>query len=309
VHIYLRAIGFSDIDNKEKEIQLLKNMEQSPSLTGLTWMNGSNAGSFQDRQYREHDSRYAEIQCEVGEGMGVILHGYRRPEDGVFVKEFYYPYMEGQIPVEMENIYIRRRNDREAFSVLSEEYPIGSTLIFYLTNGMEWMESVEQGKKEKVKRFTLTGMCIDGKILLPIQKTERQIARQQENTQNRNRMIEAARSGDENAMESLTMDDINTYGQISRRIMEEDIYSIVDSSFMPSGVECDNYSVVGDILQVETVENRWTGEKVYRMVVCCNGVHLTICINEKDLLGEPREGRRFKGDIWLQGIADFTSTF
>jgi hypothetical protein len=28
-------------------------------------------------------------------------------------------------------------------------------------------------------------------------------------------------------------------------------------------------------------------------------------MNKKDLLGEPAVGRRFKGNIWLQGMIDF----
>ena len=26
-----------------------------------------------------------------------------------------------------------------------------------------------------------------------------------------------------------------------------------------------------------------------------------VCINEKDLLGEPAIGRRFRGNVWMQG--------
>ena len=125
------------------------------------------------------------------------------------------------------------------------------------------------------------------------------------NLENRSRMLEAAKSGDPAAMESLSLDDMNTYGQISRRIVKEDIYSIVDTCFMPTGVECDNYMVIGEILSYELVENSWTGEKIYRMVISCNGIDITIGINQKDLMGEPQVGRRFKGDIWLQGIGHF----
>jgi D-alanyl-lipoteichoic acid acyltransferase DltB (MBOAT superfamily) len=35
------------------------------------------------------------------------------------------------------------------------------------------------------------------------------------------------------------------------------------------------------------------------------GIDITIGINQKDLMGEPQVGRRFKGDIWLQGIGHF----
>jgi hypothetical protein len=54
--------------------------------------------------------------------------------------------------------------------------------------------------------------------------------------------------GDEDAMEKLTMEDMDTYAAISRQIQTQDVYSIVDSYFMPYGVECDMYSVMGEII-------------------------------------------------------------
>ena len=41
------------------------------------------------------------------------------------------------------------------------------------------------------------------------------------------------------------------------------------------------------------------------LVVMCNGIRLTVCINELDLQGEPEAGRRFRGIIWLQGYVHF----
>lgn len=55
-------------------------------------------------------------------------------------------------------------------------------------------------------------------------------------------------------MESLTIEDIDLYSQISRRAMKEDLYSIIDSCFMPCGVECDQYSVIGEIEEVEKLK-------------------------------------------------------
>jgi hypothetical protein len=48
-------------------------------------------------------------------------------------------------------------------------------------------------------------------------------------------------------METLTIEDIDLYSKISRRAMKEDLYSIIDSCFMPCGIECDQYSVIGEI--------------------------------------------------------------
>ncbi len=41
------------------------------------------------------------------------------------------------------------------------------------------------------------------------------------------------------------------------------------------------------------------------MNIECNDMYFDICINEKDLMGVPEEGRRFKGSIWLQGRINF----
>ena len=73
---------------------------------------------------------------------------------------------------------------------------------------------------------------MEGKILLPIQKDFRQAEENKRSAINRNRLVAAARNGDEEAMESLTMEDIDTYTMITRRIQKEDVFSIVDSYFM-----------------------------------------------------------------------------
>lgn len=51
----------------------------------------------------------------------------------------------------------------------------------------------------------------------------------QQNTTDRNYLVAAARDGDENAIENLTLEDIDTYSMLSRRITHEDVLSIVDS--------------------------------------------------------------------------------
>ena len=62
---------------------------------------------------------------------------------------------------------------------------------------------------------------------------------------------------------------------------------------------------MGEIVeQMETV-NESTGEKLYQLTIECNGVQFDVCINKKDLMGQPEIGRRFKGIIWLQGNLNF----
>ena len=71
---------------------------------------------------------------------------------------------------------------------------------------------------------------------------------------------------------------------------------------MPYGIESDQYSILGEILEVEEVENSLTEEKIYYLKVDCNDLVFCVTINERDLLGEPVAGRRFKGNIWMQGM-------
>jgi hypothetical protein len=152
---------------------------------------------------------------------------------------------------------------------------------------------------------TLSGLGKEGVILLPIEKDSAQEQADRETTSTRNRLIAAARNGDEDAIESLTMEDIDTYTMVSRRILKEDVFSIVDSYFMPYGMECDQYNIMGEIVDFFLFPNIITGEKIYQLTVMSNDMQFDICINAEDLTGEPAVGRRFKGIIWLQGQLHF----
>ena len=148
-------------------------------------------------------------------------------------------------------------------------------------------------------------MSTGGKIIFPVYKNESQIKKGENYSQKRSHLIAAARDGDEEAIESLTLEDIDTYSMISRRVMKEDILSIVDTYFMPYGIESDQYSIMGEILNYDTIENSVTSEKCYIPTVDSNNLVFDVCINESDLLGEPAVGRRFKGNIWMQGQINY----
>ena len=111
---------------------------------------------------------------------------------------------------------------------------------------------------------------------------------------------------DSQAMEALALKDMDIYANISRKILKEDIYSLVDTFFMPYGVECDQFAILAEILECELVKNRLTEEEIYKMTVLCNDMIFDLCINKQDLLGEPEVGRRFKGSIWVQGYINYS---
>ena len=159
------------------------------------------------------------------------------------------------------------------------------------------------GQDQEIKEIsiTLSGLCNYGMILLPIMKNPEQEKIRKEESKNRMMLLSAARNGDQSAMESLTLDDLDTYTKVSRRLVTEDVFSIVDTYFMPFGIECDNYSILGEILNIRITENWQTGEELYIMHLNVNELKFDVCVPKANVVGEPAVGRRFKGTIWLQG--------
>ena len=88
-------------------------------------------------------------------------------------------------------------------------------------------------------------------------------------------------------------------------IVTEDVFSIVDTYFMPYGIECDLYSIMGEILAVRRRKNSLTGVEVYQMKLNVNELQFDICVPADSVMGEPEIGRRYKGTVWLQGYINF----
>ena len=65
--------------------------------------------------------------------------------------------------------------------------------------------------------------------MMPIIKNEKDKKMIKKVSKNRNSLIDAARRGDEDAIESLTLEDMDTYTTISRKIQKEDVFPTVPS--------------------------------------------------------------------------------
>ena len=252
----------------------------------------------------EEHHLFAEFSKEYAYDCGITVCG-EIDENNRFQMEYYYPYFEGGQISSYEEVSVERHVDKESFAGACDDMRLGITMIFYLTHAAEYLEMKQKNALQPLPLpLSVSGLAAEGTILLPIQKDPEQVEKERRSTQQKNSLISAARNGDEDAMESLTMDDIDTYAMISQRLTKEDVFSIVDSFFMPSGLECDQYSVMGEITEMNTTKNAVTGEQVYELGLVCNDVPIDICINEKDLFGVPEVGRRFKGQIWLQGMLE-----
>lgn len=291
MHKFLRAAGFSMYQKKKDIESLLNLLEKQPSITRCVQI--------------DEETNVCEMRTEVAPGIGISIVGELN-EQGDFEREFYFPYLESRQESTTAECSIQRHAERETFAGMVDETCVGISLIFYVQNFLDYREKrIKKDEAFKIRSINLTGLSVSGKILLPIKKTQKQIQKAKVAARNRNSLIEAAKNGDEDAMETLTIEDIDLYSQISRRAMKEDLYSIIDSCFMPYGVECDQYSVIGEIKEIKKIKNIYTKEEIYLLNIESNDLPFTVCINSKDLLGEPAVGRRFKGQIWMQGILNF----
>lgn len=286
MHKYLRAIGFSNIKKDELE-EICRQIEIHPTVQKVS----------KDSEGNE----FAELSKEFGEFFGITLRGIYN-EDDKFEMEYYYPYFCGKQISTREFVEVEKHAEKESYAGICDEIRIGVTLIFYLQNVVDYLAvRANHAYRKLAEGIILGALSTEGKILLPINKTEKQLKQRQKQNSDRNCLIAAARDGDEDAIENLTLEDIDTYSMLSRRINHEDILSIVESYFMPYGIESDQYSILGEIMDCSLMTNELTGENVYELQISCNGMMLGVCINQKDLFGEPQAGRRFKGNVWMQG--------
>lgn len=286
MHKFLRSIGFSDIKKKDLG-EIITAIIRHPTTEKATTDSEGN--------------EFVEIAKEFGDFFGITVRGVYR-EDDSFEIDHYYPYFFGKNISTYEAVEIEKHAEKESYAGICDEIRLGVTLIFYLQNVADYLAvKRNKGYRNLAEGVMLSALSVEGKILLPINKTEKQLRQTRQNRKERNQMIAAAREGDEDAIENLTLEDMDMYSLLSRRIRHEDILSIVDSYFMPHGIESDHYSVLGEIMDCKLLENEMTGEKVYAMELLCNDMSFGLCINQRDLLGEPRVGRRFKGIVWMQG--------
>lgn len=291
MHSFLRAIGFSNINNRTELNKLINFVIDKASYRKTIQI---------DRQ-----NSLTEMSMWFGPDFGITLRGEYDQND-VFHLENYFPFLSGHEISVKEEVAINKRVDSESYTGMCDDYRLGVSLIFYIQNVADFLEKKNNRTLMSLNvPVTLSALSTEGKTILPIKSDEIQVRNLSFEKMNRNKLIAEARKGNQEAIDSLTIDDIDTYARVSRRAKKEDIYSIVETSFIPYGSESDNYSILATIVDSRLVVNTYTNEEVYELDLVCNDIAFRLCINKKDLIGEPLPGRRFKGNIWLQGKIDF----
>lgn len=291
MHKYLKAIGFTKLKKNRDVRMLLKQVEETCDSCETTSC--------------DEISEFGELKKEYGDCVGIAVYGEMGANDA-FEREYYVPYFEGSGVTTYADVLVERRIEKEMYVGICEDVKVGASIIFHIQNAIEYMrEKKLGGLAKKATSVTLSGLGSSGMILFPVSKDEQLERTKREEDRNRMMLLSAARNGDQEAMESLTLDDIDTYSKVSRRLVTEDVFTIVETYFMPYGVECDEYSILGEILNLREIQNRETQETLYIMTLDVNELQFDVCIPKKEVMGVPEIGRRFKGNIWLQGKINF----
>lgn len=298
MHEFLRAVGFSNIKNRTQLEKIIGIVMAQPTEKKMIKI--------------DEKTTLTEISKDFSKQMGVTIVG-EYDEKGFFHLDHYFPYFKSSQETTITEIVVNKRMDTDSYTAMCDDFRVGVSLIFYLQNGADFVEIVENGENSeafsKMLPITLAGLSIEGNILLGNAVDAVQMKKRYAEDKQRKKLIIEAKNGNQEAIDNLTIDDLDMYAMISRRAKNEDIYTIVENTFIPYGSESDNYSIIGTIIECELLRNSFSGEEVYAMWVTCNDMSYQICINKNDLLGEPAPGRRFKGNIWLQGSIDFKNIY
>ena len=140
------------------------------------------------------------------EDFGIAVCGEFQ-DDNSFYMDYFYPVFWGDGISTNEMIEVERHSGSESYAGVCDEMRIGVTLIFYLQNVTDYLNKrLLIGNRFQNVSTTLSALSLGGKVILPIRKDEKQKEKIEQDNRNRSYLIAAAREGDEDAIESLTLE-------------------------------------------------------------------------------------------------------
>ena len=288
MHTYIRSIGFSKKESQVDIENLVKNVVlQADSVKTIIKDNGN---------------IFVEYKKNFGENIGIIVRG-EEDEKGTFHIGTYFPFLKSSFKegLQEEEIYINKKVDSDAYTGMCDDNHVGVSLIFYMQNIENYIKSNVTRLTLNNKKIKLVALASSGKIILPTQKRiYSHIASKIDNAV-KNQLMDEAKNGDLQALDILSMSDMDNNAALQERIKHEDLFSIVETSFIPYGSESDLYTILGNILSSRQLKNEETGELIWVLKIVCNDIPMEVAINADDLMGFPSPGMRFKGVIWMQG--------
>lgn len=285
---FLRAIGFSDINNPEELENLLSKV-----------INNSDRHSAVSIDKEIAVMEYLKL---FGDGIGLYTRGKTTENDELIVERWaIYADTSNEIPIINTDIDNDENTD---ILVTCEDKENGNELAFYLQNVNEFL--AVKNEEISISGVCLSAVSVKGKIILPISKNNDEVIIEQKEEEAFKNLIKASQNGDELALETLALQLSQCKDSIVSRLdNNEDLFSIIDNCLFPVSKDDLEYVILGDIEEVKNITNNVTNEEIICLKLSTLGIKLNLYINSKDLTGMPLPNMRFSGTCYISGKLNF----
>lgn len=287
--LYITALGFSAYRSKEEAERLVNEIIKEPNVR---YISNYNLEEIKVEYYKEY-----------GKDFGLVVRGVLNEQEELTIYSLI-PYANGKMLTDTHEIDVVKGDKNDVFTAYCEETKSGTPVSFFLQNVIDYME-IKETDDVYIEGVRLVAFSAEGTVILPIDKDETDLLLELEDDVFREELLAKARKGDEEAMQLLEEEAMESSEILQERLKEEDLLSILEGFFVPLGDKEDIYSLLGTIEEVSEQENIVTKEKVYCLSVRCMSLSLDTYINARDLIGIPMEGMRFKATCWIHGAIEF----
>lgn len=294
MHEYMRSIGLTDDKLTEYDVD---------KLCDSVYEEFDRMETVRDDEKRVN---FLELTKDFGKGFGLKVLGQQ--DKSGFHRTSYYPYVMGTDSGSEGSVGIQKKSNGDSYIGVCNDGRVGAPLVFTLQNPGVYLRGVKEDPTHQYRvTTTFSALSLMGRVLLPTRTRAQQLAWEpSEWEQERIDTIELAKMGDTAALQNVTLQNLELYSMVQQRIADgDDILSIVDTYFIPYGMESDQYHILANIRRTIPVKSTVTGEPVWRMELSIDRLNMDMCICAKDLEGYPTAGMRFKGDVWIQGRLNF----
>ena len=287
---YFRALGFSTYTREDHILPLLTDVHENPDYIECCDLK---------------DTTFVTMEKDIMEDSGIGIFGSYDAYDR-FQIEYYYVYHKTKEVSGKEVCLIIHLNGKEAFQVTTDDTRLGVPLHYYLINTNGFFDAVNEAyDPNQALNYHLSALSLSGSILLPLLKDTETKKRSDSFYDRRKEACDGARRGKPMAYDAFLGFEEALHQMTEKQSRMMDLYSIIDTSFIPVNEAEGDYKVLAEITDVKLHKNPITREECYLLSLKACDIPFELLINKMDLLGEPLVGRRFLGQIHLQGYIDF----
>lgn len=287
--LYIKALGFSQYDTKEKAEELVNLVIDAPTNRYIT--------------EGENEEIKVEYYKSFGKDFGLVVRGEIDKKKELVIHTVL-PYAKGRTLIDTHEVEVIANDERHSYSGFCEESKSGTPISFFLQNLVDYFD-LDEEKNVYINGIKLSLFAVEGTVILPIDKDEEDESIEIAEQMIREELLSQAREGNEEAIDALEEEAMEASRILKERLKSEDLLTILEGFFMPVGEDEDIYSVLGTIIEARKLVNRYTKESVWRIKLRCMTLVFDVYINDVDFIGKASKGMRFKGTCWVHGIMDF----